>query len=96
MMMLFYKLRIRRNGNGLKKASFSEAWESLKEDIRTLPCFDSFHKNMTKNQQFYKIVFDEVIRKYFGAEMVNQYRFLVNRTPFLDIDFLKALSLIHI
>lgn len=73
----------------IERNSFSDAWESLKEEIRTLPCFNPYYKGLTKNQQFYKIVFDEVFRKYFGAEMVNQYQYLVNRTPFLDIDFLK-------
>jgi len=36
-------------------------------------------------------VFEELFRKYFGAEIVNQFKCLKNRTPFLDIEFLKAL-----
>jgi asparagine synthase (glutamine-hydrolysing) len=75
----------------ITKSEFKDEWESLKEELSTLPCFDPEYKNLTKNQQFYKIVFDEVFRKYFGAEMVNQYKYIANRTPFLDIDFLKGI-----
>ncbi len=75
----------------LKRSSFKDEWESLKADLKTLPCFNLVHRSLTKNQQFYKIVFDEVFRKYFGAEIVNQFHYLINRTPFLDIDFVKAI-----
>lgn len=34
---------------------------------------------------------EEVFRKYFGAEMINQFRHVRNRTPYLDIDFLKEI-----
>ena len=36
-------------------------------------------------------MFEEVFRKYFGAELANQFRFIKNRTPFLDIDFVRAI-----
>jgi asparagine synthase (glutamine-hydrolysing) len=75
----------------ITKSEFKDEWGSLKEELNTLPCFAPEYKNLTKNQQFYKIVFDEVFRKYFGAEMVNQYKYIANRTPFLDIDFLKGI-----
>ena len=63
----------------------------LLEDIEALPCFDSRYKNLTRNQQFYVYVFEEIFRKYFGSEIVNQSEFVVNRTPFLDPFFLRAL-----
>jgi hypothetical protein len=77
--------------NWINKSEFKYEWESLKEELKTLPCFDSDYKWLSKNQQFYITVFEEVFRKYFGAEMVNQYKYFVNRTPFLDIDFLKGI-----
>jgi hypothetical protein len=75
----------------INKQEFKHEWESLKEELKTLSCFDYKYKEMTKNQQFYIVVFEEVFRKYFGAEMVNQYKCFSNRTPFLDIDFLKGI-----
>jgi hypothetical protein len=77
--------------NWLHKSEFINEWDNLKEDLKKLSCFDPTYKSLPKNQQFYKIVFEEIFRKYFGAEMVNQYRYLANRTPFLDIDFLKGI-----
>ena len=71
--------------------SYQEEWDSLKEDFLKLPCFSQDYTSLSKNQQFYVLVFEEIFRKYFGAEMVNQFKYLKNRTPFLDIDFLKAI-----
>lgn len=75
----------------LNQATFKQVWESLKEDIYKLPCYNREFYDLTKNQRFYVFVFEEMFRKYFGAEMVNQFKYLKNRTPFLDIDFLKEL-----
>lgn len=77
--------------NWLNRASYKHAWESLKEDIRAMPQFDPAYKSLSKNQKFYITVFNEVFRKYFGAEMVNQFHHMINRTPFLDIDFFTEL-----
>jgi hypothetical protein len=43
------------------------------------------------SQRFYRFVFDEVFRKYFGPEIVVQSEFLRNRTPFLSLRFVEAL-----
>ena len=75
----------------LRRNELAQEWEGLMEDLKTLPCFSAHYKGLTKNQQFYKIVFEEVFRKYFGAEMVNQFQYLANRTPFLDFDFVKSI-----
>lgn len=77
--------------NWLNKEEFQKAWTDLKQDLSILPCFNNDFKHLTKNQQFYKFFFEEIIRKYFGAEMVNQFNYLHNRTPFLDIDFLSEI-----
>ena len=73
----------------LKKEAFREEWRHLKIDLKKLPCFAPQYKELTKNQQFYKFVFEEIFRKYFGAEMANQYQYIINRTPFLDFDFIQ-------
>ncbi len=59
--------------------------------IESLPCFDGRYSGFTLNQQFYIFVFEEIFRKYFGSEIVNQAAFLANRTPFLDKEFLTGL-----
>jgi hypothetical protein len=74
----------------LNRADFLPEWEGLKEDLPLLPSFDPLYNGFSKNQKFYVFVFEEIFRKYFGAEMVNQFRYLKNRTPYLDLTFLAA------
>lgn len=80
-----------REFNSVRRDSFSVEWEQLKHDLHALPCFNSEYGQLTLNQKFYLFVFEEVFRKYFGAEMVNQFRYLRNRTPYIDIDFLRTI-----
>jgi hypothetical protein len=47
--------------------------------------------SLPPSQRFYRFVFDELFRKYFGPEIVVQNEFLRNRTPFLSLRFVKAL-----
>ena len=75
----------------LNKETFKTEWESLKSDILQLSCYNPHYSGLTQNQRFYVFVFEELFRKYFGAELINQFKYLKNRTPFLDIDFLKAI-----
>lgn len=71
--------------------SFKKEFESLIEDIKNLPIFNQDYYALTKNQKYYILIFEEVFRKYFGMEIINQNTFLYNRTPFLDFSFLKGL-----
>jgi len=75
----------------LNKDLFFTEMKKLDDAIESLPCFDSRYSGLTLNQQFYIFVFEEIFRKYFGSEIVNQAAFLANRTPFLDKDFLAGL-----
>ena len=43
------------------------------------------------NARFYIWVFEEVFRKYFGPEIVMQFHYLANRTPYLSFPFIKEL-----
>jgi len=65
--------------------------KGLEGDLDLLPCFNAGCRRMSRNMQFYIFVFEELFRKYFGAEMVNQFGLLRNRTPFLDMEFLREL-----
>ena len=64
---------------------------ALRESVEELPCFDGRHAGLSRNKQFYIFVFEEIFRKYFGSEIVNQAPFVRNRTPFLDPLFLSEL-----
>jgi hypothetical protein len=75
----------------LNKESFKDDWNELKSDLQKLPCYSSEYKHLSKNRQFYVFLFEEVFRKYFGAEMINQFNYIRNRTPFIDIDFIRVL-----
>jgi hypothetical protein len=75
----------------LNKESFKADWNELKSDLQKLPCYSSEYKHLSKNRQFYVFLFEEVFRKYFGAEMINQFNYIRNRTPFIDIDFIRVL-----
>ncbi len=75
----------------LNPQQFDNEWEDLKSDLASLPIFDEKYSHLDLNQKFYKFVFEEILRKYFGPELVNQYNYITNRTPFLDFDFLKEI-----
>jgi|WetSurMetagenome_2_1015567.scaffolds.fasta_scaffold00614_8 asparagine synthase (glutamine-hydrolysing) len=47
--------------------------------------------DLSLNQKFYMYVFEEVFRKYFGPEIVMQSEYILNRSPFLDYNLIKAL-----
>jgi hypothetical protein len=47
------------------------------------------------NHKFYHFVFNEIFRKYFGAELVMQSHHLNNRTPFLNLRFFQELNRTH-
>jgi asparagine synthase (glutamine-hydrolysing) len=75
----------------LNKESLKNDWDKLKSDLQNLSCYSPEYKHLSKNQQFYIFLFEEVFRKYFGAEMINQFNYIRNRTPFVDIDFMRVL-----
>jgi len=77
--------------NWLMSENFRQEWDSLKNEISGMPIFDPGYASLSTNAKFYLFIFEETFRKYFGAEMVNQYEYLNNRTPFLDTIFLKEI-----
>ena len=85
------RLRNSPEFNWLNREEMAVEWDELRSDISTLPVFSNTYPGMSQNEKFYLFVFEEVFRKYFGPEMVNQFHYMNNRTPFLDIQFLKEL-----
>lgn len=87
----FRSIQESREFRTLNRHAISGPWDEIKSDLRNLPSFSDGHRQFTGNQRFYIFVFSEVFRKYFGAEMINQFPLIRNRTPFLDIKFLGTL-----
>ncbi|MRR21788.1 hypothetical protein EG830_02260, partial [bacterium] len=87
----FSSIQESREFRSLNRNAISGVWDEIKADLRNLPSFSADYRKFTRNQRFYIFVFNEVFRKYFGAEMINQFPLIRNRTPFLDINFLKTL-----
>ena len=73
----------------LNKDEFKTELEELIQEIINYK--DSIPKNLTKNQQFYTFVFEEVFRKFFGQWISMQMSHVNVRTPFLDFKFITAL-----
>ena len=87
----FHKIEASQEFQWLNKDGMKMEWDELKSDISGLPIFSNEYSGMTQNGKFYLVVLEEVFRKYFGAEMVNQFQYLNNRTPYLDTKFLKEI-----
>jgi len=75
--------------NYLNRDLFTNEIKVLKDEIISDYYFTQ--PQIEKNKIFYKYVFNEIFRKYFGAEIQMQNRYLFNRTPFLDYEIIKEL-----
>jgi len=75
--------------NYLNRDLFTNEIKVLKDEIISDYYFTQPQNE--KNKIFYKYVFNEIFRKYFGAEIQMQNRYLFNRTPFLDYEIIKEL-----
>ncbi|MFN7116805.1 MAG: asparagine synthase-related protein [Saprospiraceae bacterium] len=68
---------------------FQNELESLISDLEN---YLAKLKHLEPNQQFYYFVYNELFRKYFGAEIVMQRHYLNNRTPYLNFNLTQALN----
>ncbi|WP_282088426.1 asparagine synthase-related protein [Aquimarina algiphila] len=73
----------------LNTSEFAKDLDELIDEIITYK--KSLPQNISKNQQFYIFVFEEIFRKFFGQWVTVQQKHLTVRTPFLDYSFVKAL-----
>lgn len=85
------KLKASSEANWLINSEFRDEWEELIEDLHFIPRFHPDLKDLSLNQKFYITVFEEIFRKYFGAEISCQFRYVANRTPYLDFEFVAAI-----
>lgn len=70
-----------------------KAYESVIDEVAA-ECWHYKNKlptHLTRNQQLYVFVFEEIFRKFFGSWLVAQSDNLIVRTPFLDFDFFREL-----
>lgn len=75
--------------NFLPIGNYSKELESIIEDLML---YKEKIKSLSENQRFYKYIFDESFRKFFGLQFIQAMRRNVNViSPFLDIDFLKSI-----
>ncbi len=75
--------------DAIQKEEFSSELEELIEELIAYRTIVPDH--LTKNQQFYVFVFEEVFRKFFGQWIAMQMQHIKVRTPFLDYVFIKEL-----
>jgi hypothetical protein len=68
---------------------FEEVEEGLMHDLNTF--YEGKWGHLSLNKRFYMFVLEEVFRKYFGPEITMQSKYLINRTPFLDFQFVEEL-----
>jgi asparagine synthetase B (glutamine-hydrolysing) len=73
----------------LAEGSFRDAEEELMEDLSASSLLND--PDLSKNQRLYVFLLEEVFRKYFGPEITMQNHYLINRTPFLDFQFVQKL-----
>lgn len=73
--------------NYLNMGEFKDELESLTEDL--IKYKTGQKEGLSQNHRFYKFIFEEAFRKYFGAQIVSQFEYLKTRSPFLDFSFMN-------
>ena len=73
----------------LNLSLFSSEMDSLVNDLQE---YKSKISPLSKNQRFYKFIFDETFRKFFGMQFIQPMRQYINViNPYLDLKFIKEL-----
>ncbi|WP_108808441.1 asparagine synthase-related protein [Aquimarina spinulae] len=73
----------------LNTSAFAVELDELTQEI--IEYKKSLPQDITRNQQFYIFVFEEIFRKFFGQWIALQQKYVSVRTPFLDYNFVKTL-----
>ena len=83
------KIKTAKSFRFLNQENFTNELDDL---IDELSVYKNKIINLNSNQRFYKYIFGEVFRKYFGMQyLFPQQDYLKMISPFLDFDFVKEL-----
>lgn len=80
---------LKQNAEGWDGHFFRQETDAL---IAGIESYLEKMKGWEANHKFYYFVFNEIFRKYFGAELVMQSAYLNNRTPYLNLHFFRELN----
>lgn len=58
--------------------------------VNEIQDYRDIYRGLNSNRMLYNLMFTEILRKYFGAELVMQSNFINSRTPYLDFGLLRA------
>lgn len=79
-----------KNSSQLKLLNMSHFENILKELIDEIINYrEQFGNHFSLNHLFYKYIFEETFRKYFGSEIVSESFYVQNRTPYLNFRFIE-------
>ncbi|MCB9319486.1 MAG: hypothetical protein H6570_09400 [Lewinellaceae bacterium] len=83
-----WKDRLNEYVKSWAQSKYDQELEALIEDL------DKYlnESGLDGNPRFYRFVYEELFRKYFGPEIIMQSHFLNNRTPYLQYEFVRALN----
>lgn len=83
------KLKSSQSLNFLNQQTFTAEFDSLIEDLKK---YRESIIHLTESQRFYKYIFDEVYRKFFGLQIIQPMRTKLNViNPYIDWNFVKEL-----
>jgi len=69
----------------LNKNNFKNEMEELIDDLKVYKT--NLDSSLSKNNIFYKFIFEEAFRKFFGTLIMAQFSYLNVRSPYLDFKF---------
>lgn len=66
--------------------------EALDQVIARMESYLAPTKGWDPNHRFYRFVFNDLFRKYFGPELIMQSKYFNNRTPYLSLPWIQTLN----
>lgn len=81
-----------KNAASLKYLNLSNFRTEFDELIADLQLYKKKRsKDLSRNHFFYKFIFEEAFRKFFGTQIISQLPYVKVRSPFFDFKFIKKM-----